>query len=337
VKESIQFSIIHPYKVNMRRDLHLFLFVYLIAATEAFIPLQHYNQMHRSIVVAEDSVFNVNKCILSSSSSISRLKLLSIFEAVGNRSVRDQQNYNRVITGALDELEIMYSQAASSIRCPFFRRRAADAIDNIAMIARFLVIRHKSLLNGIPLELEVPGCKAIGRHVFTNPDGTVCKYKNLSSDEIYEVVKKDWTEDGKGYYITGKLNSTIYRDDCLFDGPDPDMPVRGLRKYLAAASQLFDTRESSAQLLELRSSDDIGKYGFGLIEARWRIEGILMLPWRPRVQPWTGWTKYHIDEDGMIAFHEEGWDISVFEAFVGTIFPAVWEKLWGGRDKCHNL
>jgi hypothetical protein len=30
---------------------------------------------------------------------------------------------------------------------------------------------------------------------------------------------------GKGYYVTGRLSKPIYRDDCLFDGPDPDMCV----------------------------------------------------------------------------------------------------------------
>lgn len=309
----------------MKRNLHLYLYVCLLFAADAFIPPQHRNRIHPS-VIAEDSASVVIKIPLAS-----RLKSLIITEAMATRP-EDQKKHHRIISGALDELEIMYSRAASSIKCPFFRRRAADIIDNIAMVARFLLIRHKSLLNEIPLELEVPGCKAIGRHVLTNPDGTVRKYKNLPSDEIYQVINEDWGDNGKGYYITGKLNSTIYRDDCLFDGPDPDMPVRGLRKYLAAASQLFDSKESSAQLLELKSFDKHGKYGYGMIEARWRIEGKLMLPWKPIIKPWTGWTKYHIDKDGMIAFHEEGWDISVFEAFVGTMFPVTWEKLTMGEN-----
>jgi len=308
----------------MKKILYSCLSLSFAFAATAFIPQQN----QKRSCLPENFVSNGKTFLFFPNSSTARSKASTIIEAIATRSVRDQQVNHRIITGALDELEAIYTQATSSIKCPFFRRRATDVIDNVAMIARFLVIRHKSLFNGLPSELEIPGCKAIGRHVLTNPDGTVCKYKNLPSDQIYQVIKKDWSEEnGKGYYITGRLNSTIYRDDCLFDGPDPDMPVRGLRKYLAAASQLFDANKSSAQLLELKF-DEGGEYSCGLIEARWRMEGILMLPWRPKVQPWTGWTKYHIDKDGMIALHEEGWDISVFEAFFSTIFPSVWERLW---------
>mmetsp|Transcript_12312 Transcript_12312/g.14495 ORF Transcript_12312/g.14495 Transcript_12312/m.14495 type:complete len:323 (-) Transcript_12312:101-1069(-) len=319
--------------------VYLVLSLSSVFVAAAFIPPQHQQRAHQSFIPAPHSLSNAKRSLPYPSRSATRSISSTIIEAVATtRSTGDEQANDRIIAGALNELEVIYSQAASSIKCPFFRRRAADFIDNVAMIARFLVIRHKSLFNGVPLELEIPGCKAIGRHVLTNADGTVCKNKNLPSDQIYQVVKKDWSEEnGKGYYITGRLNSTIYRDDCLFDGPDPDMPVRGLRKYLAAASQLFDAKESYAQLLELNTVDEGGEYSCGLIEARWKMEGILMLPWRPRVKPWTGWTKYHIDEDGMIALHEEGWDISVLEAFVGTIFPRIWKILWGVEDEYESL
>ena len=232
-----------------------------------------------------------------------------------------------------NDLDTMYTDAYKTIKCPFFRRRAADLIDNIAMILKFLLIRHKSILSDIPLTtelLEVPGCKAIGTR---NPDGTVCKDKHLSLQEIQRIIESDWSvENQKGYYITGKLTSTIYRDDCLFDGPDPDMPVRGLRKYLAAASHLFEAKNSYAKLQKLHlienNEEDGGKFGYGVIVAHWKLGGVLMLPWRPKVKPWSGWTKYHLDKDGLIAYHEEGWDISALEAFIGTLFPEIGERIW---------
>lgn len=227
-----------------------------------------------------------------------------------------------------NNLDNIYTNASKSIKCPFFRRRVADSIDNLAMVIKFLLVRHKSILNDIPMDLiEVPGCKAMGKR---NPDGSIFKYRNLPVDEILRVIEDDWCiENNMGYYITGRLNSTIYRDDCLFDGPDPDMPVRGLRKYLAAASHLFEAKNSFAKLNKLQVVDhDKGKYGHGVIVAHWQLGGVLMLPWRPKVKPWSGWTKYHFDEDGLIAFHEEGWDISVLEAFIGTMFPNIGDKIW---------
>ena len=76
-------------------------------------------------------------------------------------------------------------------------------------------------------------------------------------------------ESGKGYYITGNLNATIFRDDCRFVGPDPDMPVQGLRKYLNAASQLFERSKSCAELLSLDvvSDDSSGD----IVVVRWQM------------------------------------------------------------------
>lgn len=263
------------------------------------------------------------------------------------------------------------------------RRRVADAIDSIVMTLRFLLIRHKSLGIFDPLFAlddehvgsvlalvhHPPGCRAVGKHIAKNPDGTSRKNRNLPPSVIAETIRRDWLAGGydsdgsgnrknahqqqqqqavvgRGYYITGKLNSTIYTDDCLFDGPDPDMPVRGLRKYLSAASHLFDAKQSSAELLSLElvqneegkghGHDDnfsdgevTGGSGGGKIVARWRIEGVLMLPWRPAVKPWTGKTTYHLNEEGLIHFHEEEWDISVLEAFVCTVWPELGQRIWG--------
>jgi len=152
-----------------------------------------------------------------------------------------------------------------------------------------------------------------------------------------EVIRHDWKphHQHKGYYITGKLNTTIYRDDCWFDGPDPDMPVRGVRKYLNAASQLFDTATSSAELLSLEIGDrscgnskSRGLKPKSTIVARWKLKGVLHLPWHPSLPVWTGQTIYYLDDEHMVYRHEEHWDISVVQAFTQTLWPEVGNVLW---------
>lgn len=195
-----------------------------------------------------------------------------------------------------------------SIKCPFFRRRAADTIDGLAEIGQFLLVRHKSLYTP-------PGC----RDVLSTK-----KNLHLSREELLSTIEHDWkVESDKGYYITGRLNTTIYRNDCLFSGPDPDMPVRGLRKYLGAASHLFDSQKSNAKLSSIGVED-------GTIVAKWKLEGVLMLPWRPEVPPWTGTTRYHLDEKGLVYHHEETWDKSVLQAFVTTVWPTLGKRIWNG-------
>jgi hypothetical protein len=205
----------------------------------------------------------------------------------------------------------MYSRSLA-IKCPFFRRRAADLLDGMDMVLRFLVIRHKSLdIVGPP-----PSWRA--------PDASGAKRRDLPAQEVLEILRQDWRpESNKGYYVTGRLNATVYRDDCLFDGPDPDMPVQGLRKYLNAASQLFDQSKSRCELLSLEALDEDGK----TLLARWRMNGVLRLPWRPVLPMWTGTTCYHRDDQGLIYRHEETWDMSVFQAFMLTFLPSFSRRL----------
>eukprot|EP00591_Stephanopyxis_turris_P008058 CAMPEP_0195530888 /NCGR_PEP_ID=MMETSP0794_2-20130614/33995_1 /TAXON_ID=515487 /ORGANISM="Stephanopyxis turris, Strain CCMP 815" /LENGTH=293 /DNA_ID=CAMNT_0040662503 /DNA_START=205 /DNA_END=1086 /DNA_ORIENTATION=- len=246
------------------------------------------------------------------------------------------ENVPPFVQTKFDTLNQWYNEA-SRIKCPFFRRRASDTIDNMAMLFRFLLIRHKSILNpllfldgekskeefwfvGLP---DCPGCQAVGKHVRKAEDGSILKMNNLPIEEVARLIRLDWST--HRYYITGRLNSQIYRDDCLFDGPDPDMPVRGLRKYLAAASHLFDHNKSFAELTEMTIDEERA-----VIEVRWKMGGVLMLPWRPHVKPWTGTTKYHLDRElGLVYLHQEEWDITVLEAFVCTVFPRIGEIIWG--------
>ena len=99
------------------------------------------------------------------------------------------------------------------------------------------------------------------------------------------------------------------------------MPVRGLRKYLSASSQLFDQRLSRADLISIGINIPDRQ-----VFVEWRIEGILNLPWHPRLKPWTGKTTYHIDSSGLISDHIEEWNISVLDAFLSTLLPEILYK-----------
>jgi hypothetical protein len=205
-------------------------------------------------------------------------------------------------------IEQLYDQALE-LKCPFFRRRASDVLDTTDALMRLFIIRNTSLL-GPP-----PSLRGIG-----GESGE--KSLGLTKEELMEVIRKDWREENdKGYYVTGKLSASIYRDDCLFDGPDPDMPVKGLRKYLNAAAQLFDKRTTKSELLSLEIEGDV-------IKANWRFNGVMRLPWKPKMPEVIGSTIYHIDAAGLIYEHVETWDISAYQAFVRTFFPKLSERIW---------
>lgn len=211
---------------------------------------------------------------------------------------------------ALTRIETWYRRALG-IKCPFLRRRASDSLDALEQVLRFVIVRHKSLEYLPPVGWRC--------------EGDVCdKQRHLSTAVVMDRIREDWKPSNhKGYYITGRLSTELYRDDCFFDGPDPDMPVRGLRKYLNAASQLFETKTSTAELLSLVHETDAD-----LITATWRMNGVLRLPWRPALPEWTGTTSYHRDGDGLIYKHTETWDLSVTQAFLKTLWPELADHLW---------
>jgi len=124
------------------------------------------------------------------------------------------------------------------IRCPFWRRRAGDAVGAAVAIADFVAARHKSL--------ELPA----GLAELLAPAGPqLQKATNLPIEELMTRVATD-IEEGQ-YYISGKLDASIYDDRCFFDGPDPDMPVRSLGRYVDALRGLFDETISRIDLISM--------------------------------------------------------------------------------------
>ena len=115
----------------------------------------------------------------------------------------------------LVRIEGWYSKALK-MKCPFLRRRMTDLIETLETLMRFMIIRQ----NNLQLVGPTMSCRGDKK----NP----VKARGLDIHQALEIIRKDWKQDTqKGYYVTGNLNPTIYRDDCMFDGPDPDMPVRG--------------------------------------------------------------------------------------------------------------
>jgi len=211
------------------------------------------------------------------------------------------------LAAAARQLSSLLSRSRS-IPCPFFRRRAGDSLEAALAVAQelaqFLAARHKSL--ELPAELLA---------VAPPTAAALPKARGLSLDAVMDTVRADF-ESGQ-YYVTGRLTQQSYADDCLFDGPDPDMPVRSLQRYSDALRGLFDPKLSSIELLALEPRAD------RRFVAHWTLRGALKLPWRPTIPEYRGATVYEVDDDGLICCHTEAWSISALEAFGTTLFPGL--------------
>jgi hypothetical protein len=296
----------------------VYVHTHTVATVQAFATVpqyqHHYHSLKSAITITSTSrSLLVKQQRTPSSTTNTKTKLAAEAEA-SNLNI-NLESLTPIEKWCVLHMDLWYSKSLR-IKCPFFKRRTADLLDGVDMVMRFVVIRHKSLdVIGPP-----PGCRSttMSRN----------KHKGLDTTQISTIIQQDWRQDtDKGYYITGRLNTTIYRDDCLFDGPDPDMPVKGLRKYLNAISHLFDHATSTAELQDLVVVDDT------TIQARWKIQGVLHLPWHPKLPEWTGTTTYHLDQQGLVYLHEETWDMSVWQAFTQTLLPQVADKIWNTQEQ----
>eukprot|EP00877_Chromochloris_zofingiensis_P003516 jgi/Chrzof1/13165/Cz07g22130.t1 len=91
-------------------------------------------------------------------------------------------------------------------------------------------------------------------------------------------------------------------------------PHTGVEPYTRAVATLFDPDNSKAELISITATDP------QTVMLRWRLEGKLRLGGLA-IKPYTGTTKYTIDDAGLISKHEETWDISTLDAFASVFFP----------------
>lgn len=127
------------------------------------------------------------------------------------------------------------------------------------------------------------------------------------------------SQENGGYFISGDLSFSLFRNDCLFI--DPTNSVNSLSRYQNALTKLFDPLESKVEVLgplevvensavDLNSSE---------IKARLRSSGTLLLPWRPYVEPYETEVTYRISKaDGLIYEQSQVWNITAYDALKQT-------------------
>mmetsp|Transcript_28878 Transcript_28878/g.68050 ORF Transcript_28878/g.68050 Transcript_28878/m.68050 type:complete len:219 (-) Transcript_28878:31-687(-) len=133
------------------------------------------------------------------------------------------------------------------------------------------------------------------------------KRRGLRPAELADILRRD-LGDGK-YILTGNLTAAIFANDCRF--VDPNNAVTGLAQYRQALALLFDPSESFLNLEDVVVVD-------GGIQAKYVAGGTLKLPWRPRIEPWSGSIQYTLTSDGLIGSQVDTWNITRFDAIRQT-------------------
>eukprot|EP00466_Bigelowiella_natans_P004043 jgi/Bigna1/71211/fgenesh1_pg.14_\ len=160
-------------------------------------------------------------------------------------------------------------------------------------------MRHCGITEPV-LQCPIVGDTAVLRQHNCEVSLLACKKEGKKSDVLGFTKHLNagmWCH-SRNYYVTGKLSRRIYADNCYFDSPIPDTPVTGLQKYVDAISHLFYHKTSKVQLLDIKDAICISDYA----SFTHRLEGTLMLPWRPKFKAYTGCTLYTLDERGLVAW-----------------------------------
>lgn len=256
-----------------------------------------------------------------SKESMRRAVLALALLPLPNRALRTEimPQIARITRSSLSAVDVRLATAheqAQAVPCPFFRRRFTDTVESAQLVMRWVHARHKSL----PIEQPAIPLPFAGD-----------KLEHLALTALADVLREDF---GRHAYVNGRLTRAVYDDDCLFDGPDPDMPVRGVRKYCLAVSGLFDVRRSECRLLGEPLVDERAR----TIRCHWRLSGRLRLPWKPEFKPYLGCTTYHIDPNtGLISKALEKWSIHPFIAFLSVVLPRLADRLAADAPDVHSL
>eukprot|EP00931_Biecheleriopsis_adriatica_P109324 TRINITY_DN83584_c0_g1_i1.p1 TRINITY_DN83584_c0_g1~~TRINITY_DN83584_c0_g1_i1.p1 ORF type:complete len:216 (-),score=34.77 TRINITY_DN83584_c0_g1_i1:131-745(-) len=150
--------------------------------------------------------------------------------------------------------------------------------------------------------------------LYSSDSGGVPQTKRVGASpaEVAAVLSEDLKR-GK-YILTGNLSPDIFSDSCRF--VDPNNAVDGLARYCQALSLLFDPSESTLEVNDVHVGSDSTT-----IEVDYVASGTLKLPWRPRIEPWSGHITYALGKDGLIQSQVDVWNITRFDAIRQTFTP----------------
>ena len=212
-------------------------------------------------------------------------------------------------------LAVAYDES-QGLKCPFWRRRSGDLLDGVEQILRSTI-----MLPNPTLLAHLPPPKPSSRTTATTSAST----RTITSvAQVQQALQDDWNVGN--YYISGNLNINLYSNDCLFSGPDPDLPICGLRKYVGVASRLFHKKSSKCELTkEIEILDN------HTLQATWSMDGVLYIPLFGkdkngmfRLPHTVGTTTYHLNDQFQIVHHEEHWtNVTPLQAFVETFVPSL--------------
>ncbi|DBA78831.1 hypothetical protein WJX77_006022 [Trebouxia sp. C0004] len=144
----------------------------------------------------------------------------------------------------------------------------------------------------------------------------------MTRQEVLDSIKRDYDET---YFFTGAGEMEAYEADCTF--ADPFTSFNGVERFKKNVSNLGGLlQEIKLDIYDWQEAD-------GQLETKWRVSGIVQLPWRPLLAAAGGTTHVFSQETGRVVKHIEMWDVEPGKVLKRLLKPAArtpssrWETL----------
>lgn len=131
----------------------------------------------------------------------------------------------------------------------------------------------------------------------------------------YEIFNKEW-------FVTGNVNPIYFSKK--FEFQDPDVQLVGIENYARGVNKLFDQKTSRAEIISVKIDEEKED----TITVRWRLSGKVNIgPGGLTIKPYICITDLKVDEDGLVVFQEDEFDIPQWDILLSALFPFLIGKV----------
>lgn len=127
-----------------------------------------------------------------------------------------------------------------------------------------------------------------------------------------ELYEKEW-------FVTGNVNPSYFSDD--FEFQDPDVKLSGIEDYARGVYKLFDQDISRAEIISTQVVSP------NTITVTWRLSGKVNVGPGLTIKPYICYSDLTVDDNGLICFQEDRFDIPGWDILLSALFPFLIGKV----------
>lgn len=143
------------------------------------------------------------------------------------------------------------------------------------------------------------------------------KVSKMPIDTLASMLDRELYE--KEWFVNGNVNPSYFSSD--FEFQDPDVKVSGIEDYARGVCKIFDQETSRAEIISTEAVSP------NTITVTWRLSGKVNIGPGLTIKPYICYTDFTIDENGLVNFQEDRFDIPGWDILLSSLFPFLIGKV----------